>query len=413
MGISSLRELRLRFLDATFSETFTNAASTTWNTDNSHKIRTVSIDDSGLSQEGIEDETLETRMYRKRANHPGLRKGTLKFDMYVDGAPSGTGQGVVGGLFEVAMGAVVNPTNARSSTVNGTSTTTNIQLVSADTYCEPGQAVLIGAKGDGKGGGEVKIVTAVSALGASYYPACAGIPVTGDTVVFSSTAFLDEDAAQNYVDSLLIGDDSADQRQTVGGATTFSLEGLAAGELPKASFEITAADHQYVEASGDRAAFNHDAAAAGSNPAHDRAIGLTHLGDAQATARTSRKVAGITITPNLVVLEHPEPGGVNGIGAYERAPGVPEIEMSLLHDQDMPGLAQDYNTGTAKSCILQYGHAATKTFAVDFPNCYVADLPTRDDEDGLTVSKIKLRANEDYSAGNTDLNRSAMRIHRF
>ena len=412
MGISQLRELRVRFVGGTFNETFTNAASATWNTTNSNKVRFVAFDDSGLSQEGIEDETLETRLYRKRPNHPGLRKGSIKVDTYVDGAPSDTTHGVIGTFFEVAMGGIVGPTNARTGTIVAGSSTTNFNLEAANTFVVVGQGLKIGAKGDSRGNGEIKICTRIAANGGDFYPACQGAPTAGDTVAFCTTAYLDEDTAQNYVDTLAIGDDSADQRQTVGGAVTFGIEGLAAGELPKASFEITAADHQYVEASGDRASFDHNASAAGSDPAHDRAIGLIHIGDSLATARTSRKGAGVTITPNLTVIEHPEPGGVNGIGAYERGPGVPEVEVSLLHDQDMPGLAQDYNSGTAKSVILQYGHATGKAFAVEFPDCYVADLPTRDEEEGLTVSKVKFRANEDFTAGSTDLNRSAMRIHR-
>ena len=87
--------------------------------------------------------------------------------------------------------------------------------------------------------------------------------------------------------------------------------------------------------------------------------------------------------------------------------------MSLLFDQDMPGLSQDFNAGTAKSAIVQFGYHPAGTFAVEMQRCFLADLPMRDDLDGLTVSKIKIRADEDYSVGNTDLNRSALRIHRF
>ena len=412
MGISTLREVRARFTDGTMSTAFVNAASATWVTTAATKVRPIAVDDSGLTQEGIEDETLETRMYRKRPNHPGLRKGSAKIDMYVDGAPSNTDMGFVGSMFQVAMGGIVGPTNARTSTFAAGSSTTNFNVDSANTYVVVGQGLKVGVKGDTRGNGEIKICTKIAADGGDLYPACQGAPTSGDPVAFCTTAFLDEDTAQNYVDLLLIGDDAADQRQTIGGAVTFGIEGIAPGELPKVSWDVQSADHQYVEAAGDRASFDHNAAAAGSDPAHDRAIGLVHVGDSLATARTSRKAAGITVSPNLVVLEHPEPGGVNGIGAYERAPGVPEIEMSLLHDQDMPGLANDYNAGTAKSVIAQFGHHTGATFAVEFPNCYVKDLPMRDEEDGLTVSKVAFRANEDFTAGSTDLNRSAMRIHR-
>ena len=412
MGLSKLQELRT-VIGTAFHTTFVNAATDAWNTTNAAKTRCTVIDEGALGQEGIDDESIHSRLYKKLPNHPGLRTGEMKWSMYADGAPSDVAPGDVGDFLEAAMGGMANPTNARSMVATGTCSTTNFTAKSADTYVVPGQAALIGSKGDGKGGGEVKIITAVDSGGFQYYPACAGAPASGDTAVFSSAAYLDEDATQKYVDTLRIGSDSADQKQTVGGALTVEIEGTAAGELPILTFTSMVADHQYVEAAGDRAAFDHAAAAGGEDPAHDRAIGLVHIGDAQATARTSRKVSGVTITPNLELIAQPEPGGVNGIGGWVKGGGVPEAECSILFDQDMPGLANDYNVGTAKSVIFQFGHEATKTIAFVMPSCYLADLPIREDADGLTAVKIKLRADEDYDAGNTDLNRSAMVIHRF
>jgi len=412
MGISSLRELRVK-IGTTFNTSFTNAAATDWNTDNSTKIRATEIDTTGLVQEGLEDETVQARKYAKKSPHPGLRKGSVKFTMYADGAPSGVTAGGLGNLLEAAMGGIQNPTNARSTTAAASVSSTNISINSADTYAVAGQAVLVGTKGDGRGGGEVKIIDEVGVNFVSVWPACAGTPLLGDSIVFSTTAYLDDDSAKNYVDGLIIGDDSADQRQWIGGSPVFTVEGTAPGELPTVSFDFTVGDHQYVEASGDRASFDHAAAVTGGDPAHERAIGLVHIGDSLATARTSRQVGDISISPSLELFEKPEPGGVNGVGGHERAPAVPEMEMSLLFDQDMPGLSQDFNAGTAKSAIVQFGYHPAGTFAVEMQRCFLADLPRRDDLDGLTVSKIKIRADEDYSVGNTDLNRSALRIHRF
>ena len=87
--------------------------------------------------------------------------------------------------------------------------------------------------------------------------------------------------------------------------------------------------------------------------------------------------------------------------------------MSILYDQDMPGLAQDFNSGTAKTVIAQFGHDATRCIAFAMPYCYLSDLPVREDADGLTAVKVKFRADEDYDSGNTDLNRAALAIHQF
>jgi hypothetical protein len=333
--------------------------------------------------------------------------------MYADGAPATIDAGDVGEHLEAAVGGIQNPTNARSSVAIAGSSTTNFNLTAANTYCVPGMAALIGVKGDKRGGGEVKLIDSVATDGITFYPAAQAAVEAGDPIVFSTTTYLDEDATQKYLDTLVIGDDSQDQKQTVGGALIFEVEGTAAGELPMIAFTSSVADHQFVEDSDDRAVFDHAAAAGGNDPAHDRAIGLIHIGDAQATARTSRKVADVSITPNLELISQPCPGGVNGVGGWVKGGGVPEAEMSILYDQDMPGLAQDFNSGTAKTVIAQFGHDATRCIAFAMPYCYLSDLPVREDADGLTAVKVKFRADEDYDSGNTDLNRAALAIHQF
>ncbi len=410
----ALRQFRYRTANP-FSSTFTNAAADYWNTDNSVALRVVAFDDSGLAQEGIPDETLQTRLYGHSPSVPGLRKGALTVSTYMEGAQSDLTVNPVATVLSKMLGAVQSPTNARSTTIGASSTTTNVTVDAASTYVVRGQAALIGVKGDARGMGEVRPIVNVGTGWIELGIATNAAPTSGDAIVFSTTVYATEStlkgADREYFETLTIGKATADQRQTVGGSGTFQVTGLGPGELPKVDIELSAADHRWVP-SLSRTSFDHSVTPSGNAPAFDRSIGLFHLGDNGSTTRTCIKAGDFTFNPQITLEEDPGPCGVNGITGHTDTGGVPTLEATLLLDEDMDGLATDYGAGTAKYAILQLGHTAQKCAAIEFQKCYLKDLPITAQINNLSGVKVVLEADEAYDSS-SEVAGSCEKIHFF
>jgi|1_EtaG_2_1085319.scaffolds.fasta_scaffold09729_2 hypothetical protein len=410
MSDARLREFRYRN-STTFQTSFTNAATAYWGVSSAVKLELTAYDASGLVQEGLPDETLKTRLHEKGAPTVGLSKGELSFSTYLTGAESDLDTGPVVNLLRTVVGGITEATNARGSTVTSGSTTTNIAITSANTYAVAGQAVLIGTRGDGRGGGEVRPINATGADWATVSFAFTGAPSSGDAVVFSDTVHYDESAAQEYIETLSIGHSTADQRQTIGGAGTFEIGGTAVGERPTVDVTVACSDHKHV-AADSRASFTHDDDPASGTPAFNKSIGMFHLGDYGAAARTCWKAGEFSFSPGMEIEELPCPCGNNGVGGYEQVMSVPTMEVTLLYDEDMLGLKTDYDNGTEKTAMLQLGTAATKTAAIELTSCFIDNLPEDSVIGNLAGVKISLHGDEDYTDSN-ELRSSVFKIHHF
>lgn len=407
---SSIREVRI-IPTTTFHTTHANAATDSWVLTNASvmKLRCIGADVSGLTQPGIDDETLQTRFHAKPPNIAGLAKGTLKLSCYAGGAYSNVNVGPEWELARAAAGGRQDVSNARSSTAGAAVSTVNIAVTSVNTYISAGQAVLVGARGDGRGGGEVKPVNTVSADHIGLAVATAAAADTGDTVVFGTTIYPDEDATQRYIDALVIGHASADQVQVIGGVPTMAFGGLGIGELPTVEYDMAVADWQYA-ASGSRATISHSDSPRGGAPAFYRGTGLAHIGDYGSSTRTAYKVTDITFSPNVALEEVPSVTGVNGVGDMQRMPSVPTLECTILTAED-DGVLDDF-PDTEKAVVMQFGSTATKCFAVELPRCTLVDKPVRVEVNNLTGWRCVFRGTEAYVASN-DLRSASYRIHIF
>jgi hypothetical protein len=229
--------------------------------------------------------------------------------------------------------------------------------------------------------------------------------------VVSDTAYLDEDATQQYVDTLGIGHATADQRQTIGGTGTFTVTGMGPGELPKLEIELLVADHKYV-AANERTSLTPGTGPQSGGVPYERGIGLVHVGDHGDSTRTARKCGSLVFSSaGLTYEEQPEPSGVNGLGGFQHMPGVPTVECTLLYDEDF-GLIADWNSQTAKTVIFQLGHLVSGCFALELPKAYLDALPVPEALNNLSGLKLMMHGTEDYVASN-DLRSSAVRIHWF
>lgn len=410
---SKIKEFRFK-VGTTHNTAFTNGAASAWNAvdGTATKMRVVAYDDGGLTQDGLPDETMQTRMHAQDAHIAGLRKGTIKVTAYAGAAYTNLAVAPEINIARAAMGGLTSAATGRTTAIAaGTSTTVNALVASATGYASAGMAALIGVKGDGRGNGEVKPINSVTSNSLGLAIACAAAPTEGDAISISDTCYLDEDATQQYIDTYAIGHATADHRQTIGGAATIQITGMGPGELPKMEITIAVTDHQYITTTGDKSSLTHGTVPKGSDPPYDKGIGLVHVGDHNSSTRTLRKCGALTVTMGASYEEVPGPHGVNGIAGYQHMPGVPVAEATLLMDED-DGLIADFTSQTAKAVLFQLGHTAGACCAIELPKAYLDALPVPADLGNLKGLKITLHGTEDYVASN-DLRSSAVRVHWF
>jgi len=410
MADARLREFRYRN-STTFQTAFTNAATDYWNTDNSIKLELTAYDTSGLVQEGLEDDTLKTRLHQKLAPTPGLSKGELSFSTYMTGAPASLEESASGAVLRVLMGGSQLATNARTSSCLAGSTTTNVAVDSASTHLVPGGAVLVGLRGDGRAGGEARPVNAVGANWVTVTVAYAGAPNNGDAVVFADTYHFDETANQEYLETTTIGSATADQRQTIGGAGTFEIAGLESGERPTVDVTLQTSSHRYIPAN-ERTSFTSDTDPDSNSPAFSKSIGQFHLGDFGDPTRTCYFAGDFTVSPGIEIEEQPRLCGNNGVGGYEQVMSTPTAEATLLFDEDMVALADDFDAETAKTMLLQLGHVVQKTALIEFPKCYLDNLPEEAVIGNLAGVRVGIHGSEDFING-SEISSSAIKVHQF
>jgi hypothetical protein len=274
----------------------------------------------------------------------------------------------------------------------------------------PGQAVLIGVKGDARGLGEVRPINATHTNWIQLPIATNAAVTAGDALVFSTTTWFDESSDQMYIDSYAIGHGTADHYQTIGGVPSFGVSGTGVGEKPKLDFEVAVQDHQEV-AVGDRSSFTQAQSPKGGEPAFNRSMGMVHIGDADSSTRTVIKCTDIAINPNVSFEPDPAPHGVNGQSGFTRMAGVPTGEATLLIDEDF-GLLADFEAGTAKHIIVQLGTAATKTIAFEFPSAYLDAKPIPTDVGNLKGIRIVWHGTRDESKSE-DMRKSPLLIHQL
>jgi hypothetical protein len=88
------------------------------------------------------------------------------------------------------------------------------------------------------------------------------------------------------------------------------------------------------------------------------------------------------------------------------------MEFTLLFDEDMPGLEDDFRGAQAKYCIAQFGHEMGKTVAFELPKAYVDASPTSKAAGALAGVHVKMHGTEDYNAS-SNIKSSAARVHMF
>lgn len=417
---SPVRVRELRYLSGTtFNTTFTAADDAAWAAGTAVKLRPISFDASGLDYSSEADPTLESQLYRGRPNIPLIRTGGIKFGLFLEGAQSDTAANPVATLLSKILGGIQGPASSRTAnavTSGGSTTVLASTGIGAKVY--PGQAVLCGLRSEARGHGEVRVIASEATDSVTFAMAIQGAmtETLPDVGVISTTVYFDPGADQSYLDFLAIGHSAEDQLQVIGAMGGFELADLGPGKVPKINFDLRCGDWQEV-ASGDRDQLEPTSAASGNAPAGSRGLGGFFLQDNGTTTRAVYKCADFSCSPGIAYEPVPDFNGVNGLGGWQKVVSVPTWEATLLLEgstDPLPGFYEDFVAGTAKQLLVQFGHAAQGTVAIDFPKCYFDGPPIRTDAGGLTAVKVKGHGEMvaySRSAATDSLAVSPMRIH--
>jgi len=407
---SSIRELR-HLSKSSLSTTFTAANNSAWAADTADKLR-ISGYESDLKHILVADPTQRQRITQKGKPFSTKKEGTFGYSFFLAGRTDATTIDENASIVGEILGGVENAVTDDAVDTSGTSTTTKLYATGIGAAATVGRAVLIGVKGDGRGDGEVR---RVSAAGTDYIDldmALKDVPIENDVIRFATTLYVDPTLSTDYThDFLAIGHAANDQQQMIGcQASQLALTGGVVGELPSIKASFIASDWQNVPVS-ELDQLEADQAMLGNDPVSSN-FRRVMFGDKSSTTRNMFCTGDVTIE-NLGAFfsQYPCQNGNNGIGGWTRIEQDIVASFAMLYDEDA-GIADDLDNNTEKQLMIQYGHAAQACVAIDIQRCALNADPSFVDLEGSSARQISLLALEGDLAS-TDLGRSPIKIHIF
>lgn len=401
MAQVSLQELRT-YWGTTFNTNYVPGDNAAWATTNTTKLRIISIDKSGLKQDGIEDTSVQTRLHGAPPPFQGLRDGSLKVSTWLGGATTSATADAYAVMLGKMMGGLVSPPG-KTVTIGSGSTTTNVVGVCTNVNTN-GLGVLIN--------GEARIATNVQSGWMTLNMALSRAPTAGESATVAHAAHFTDSETVNYCDWMAIGKSTTDQQQGIGCQASFSISGIAPGEAPKLEVTLQCADHQTVPAD-ERASLLPGTAPSGSSPPTGKNFGGFFIADAGSeVARATMRAGKFAVNPGIGWTKLEGPNGVNGIEGWLRNPSKPTFEFTCAIDEDHLGLIADFENQTAKQAILQLGTAAGKCVMIYFPKFYLDRRPIPEalnNEQGLKCSG---HGDDNYTTDG-ELKSSSCSIHVF
>lgn len=415
--LRALKEFRYK-IQTSFSTSFIHSNNVAWDPGTASILRAVGYDLSGLELTPVADATIHQNRSEFTPPHTTIRRGTFNTSFYVGRLTSTSDQATnpIQQIMGAILGGSTEPT-ARQYTDLGSSDADTLNATDIDDEAV-GQYVLAST-------GELRRV--VTSTGASnnvdLNMDLSAAPAVSDVHTFANMAYYDSghiagsDPTQKYLDWYIIGDDHAsDTRGIIGSwAESVSLSGLGTGEVPM--FDVTWNCGDWRHPTGNTEAMSGTAPGGGDPPAYF-GMGGIFLGDAYAGSVVTRAAPyGVVTAVDLGVsfVEIPDmTDGVNGIGGVIR--GRPETPPSITlqiakdHDMSLSGLAQDFENGTAKELIVQWGNQPGSTFGVGLQKCYLAGTPKDVDLNGIDGVEITLVADVGDDDASTDLSASKLAL---
>lgn len=404
-----LKEMRYVSKGSTFPTTFDAGNSATWNSGTKLRCFDVKVD---LDYKAEPDKSVQTRRDGHPPKIPTVKSAALEYSMYLEGGSANLTAPTVATLLSYVLGGLYTP--AAISANPDASPASAIDFLSVTGHGKTaGEGVLVGVRGDGRGGGSFATIKTIDTADKySLWMALPGAPTSADTLKYSHAVYYDG-STENYVNHYLIGHfagssatDDPDQINFMGGSATVTFSGFKPGELPVVTFKWVFGDWRN-EPYATKASLQLTTDGSGENPAGG-AIGALCIGDANDYSRYMIQGGEISIDPMIVLEPVTDYNGTNGIGGWISVPSETGPTCSITrYWGDMPGLYNDFTASTAKQFLWQCGHETQKTVAFFMQKAYLDAIPERVEFTKLMALKITMHSE---SGGNTDESTAALKL---
>jgi hypothetical protein len=376
----------LRYVDkgSTFSTSFTAADNAAWAADTAVKLRCHDVDLSGLIEEVVKDPSVQTRFHGRNPPIRVRRTGSFKFKMHLEGGSASTDPGTVATLLGCVLGGLHSPA-AISDAVEAASTATQIKATAHG--LKNNEIVLIGVDGDAGADGKASPIededpnSDTNAFDVQF--AFPSAPAESAVIKAGHACYVD-DADESYQDFLFIGShsgsggtDDPDQIQMIGCSGKATIGGLGVGETPNIEFEFMVGNWQFVNYA-DQASFSHTTTPSGNDPVGSVEEGQFQIQDVATTMRNTIKGGNVSIDFGFDLVPIHDPGTSSRIGGWKkvRSDTGPMISISAYWANlaDMPGLYNDFTSGTAKQVLYQLGSTAQNTVVFYAQRAYIQQI---------------------------------------
>lgn len=230
-----------------------------------------------------------------------------------------------------------------------------------------------------------------------------------DILYRSATYHLGEDPTGS-LQHLIQGEESDDAWLQLGQQIEGMSLDVPVGQLPKITFNFKGA--QYLTNTSTTGTITGSLTAATyTNVSPSHFVGGVHIANYDSSSPTELHVSSITINPAVTYVPQTSPGGTNTIKRWVRNRVAPVVSGSFVVPYEDLTHWIDRDAETRKQLIVQIGTSAGSTVLLDFPTIQITNVQ-RNGGDAIASSTVEWVAQrDDRTVGNTDLNKSAFRIH--
>lgn len=361
-----------------------------------------------LAQTEVARTELVDRLASRSASILTTKDGsTLEFSCYLSGLGTAAGNGVAAtqtGLGALLIAAGFAQTLGTGDAAEAGSTSTVINLTAHGFAV--GAGVVVGARGDGRGDGEFRVITATTANSITLNMALKAAPNTGDVVYAMATYVPQDTTALNSYEFVLNGLDTSGDIWALLGCKceTITFANLNPGEVPTATFRWRVATWVRMGS-----VTNAPAVSGFQDP-----VGIAHGGLYVQNVGTSTRAvvheSAFTFDPGMAAQPVPSSAGPaqSAVINWVRTAIVPTGSFSTPF---AASYLTDHDARTGQFIMRQNHHVAGRVTALECQRAYwEGGPPLRENINDQTYTTVRWRGDEGTTTTN-NLTRAAFRVH--
>lgn len=413
-------DVRIRYPGTTAPVAYTAGTNVAWDVGTATKLRHVNgaINLASLSQLRVPNREVRSRR-RGRASGTGLMPAEGEFSLDVGFNSSSTQNAILTLLSKILLGLTVPTANSDALDASGVHTADRLYAAGIEGTVAPGQAVLVGVRGDARGGGQVRPIRAEGTDFVDLTMSLPAAPADADAIWLSHTVFPDPTVATEFIEFLLIGRDGRQINAVGCQCTGMSLSGLgtAGGEEPTLSLTFMPIAWRW-EPTASLETISDSAPSGAPSPQNIGLGGIFHGDHGYTSTAAYQFISGgdVQITPNFAYRPRRSPEGSLGpIVNWTQERGICEYAVKAYSGVGTPVpfpqyVETDFDGDTKMQLIVQLGAAADYCAAIELPASYIDQRPRPAEFDGFGGMQIEGHADEHSGTG---LLLSDFRFHFF